>query len=1229
MPDLFRHLALFSLVILGSYLPASAQNENDPLPDVSPLISWDFDTSYPGSPVGKATLAKSSLTSPEYPTLPAENTSLSLDGSSAWKLHESDLPDHASLRFTNEDSLTIEAWVSLKSLLNGGFTYLIGKGRHQNETFTPENQNWALRLKGDNGTALPTFLFRSAGTKSEYHRWTASQGFADDGDWHHLALSYTFGKPESIVSFIDGLEVKKGTWDMGGPTTSAPVTDADDIIIGTGNGGAPSNSLDGTIDNLSLYREIIPPAVLLARYQHLAPPSEPNPEDIPSDSVLVEICTKGIPSSKAWPTKHPAATETFTRSHFAFPTIPFHYVTTGVRDHRKSPYLLRASSRITLPPGTHRILLRGRNSARLVIDGKRILQTGFTPPSQGALGYTADQDDFLNPGDPNFRFVTPGNEEALASFTSTGGQHLISMQQLIGSAGNRPEPGEFVTAISLEGSTAWHLLTPTSDPITYADQHYSSFEESHQLWVDQTNTSRRTELRKKHAPYWLKRRQAARGYLAQTAPLTPPAPTTGLPAQNTIDHFLNARIQTLSTQLKDRQPNEIDFYRSIHPLLEQKCFSCHQGKKTKGELNLSSLASALEGGEFDGPAITPGSPEKSALLHRITTKDSDEVMPPKGHPVTPEEAALLTRWIKEGARWPELNVDRIHLTPLSDDLTFLRRLSLDTVGVPPTLAEIDFFLIDSSPAKRARTIDRLLADPRWADRWMGYWQDILAENPNIINPTLNNTGPFRWWLYESLLDDKPLDLMVTELIRMEGSDRLGGPSGFGIASQNDVPMAAKGLVVSSAFLGVEMKCARCHDSPSHSSLQKDLFQLGALLARKPLTVPQTSSVSLENLTAGGRKPLIEVTLPPGSRVSPAWPFKEFLDPNIGHQIAERPTDTRDLLAALVTAPQNERFAQVMANRLWSQLMGRGIVKRTGDWEKSAPSHPRLLRWLGHELIRQDYSLKSLARLIFNSHAYQRSTDPCLRETSPLFTSPAPRRLQAEQIVDSLFHATGKPFNTEEMNIDVDGKRPLSSTLSLGQPRRAWMLASLSNERDRLSLTLPRIQAVSDVLSAFGWDPSRQTTINHRSPDPTALQPAIISNGTVGIWLTRLSDDHALTTLTLRNQSPEALLDQLFLRLLTRKPTATEKKLYLAQITPGYDSRRTSNSPPAPAEKLRPPRYVSWYNHLDPVADEIRRQEIIDARAGDPPTKKLAAPWRERFEDLVWALVNSPEMIYTR
>src|SRR5262249_55905732 len=163
-----------------------------------------------------------------------------------------------------------------------------------------------------------------------------------------------------------------------------------------------------------------------------------------------------------------------------------------------------------------------------------------------------------------------------------------------------------------------------------------------------------------------------------------------------------------------------------------------------------------------------------------------------------------------------------------------------------------------------------------------------------------------------------------------------------------------------------------------------------------------------------------------------------------------------------------------------------------------------VRYLGRELVRSGYDLKHLARLILNSHAYQRATDRTLAQTDPLFAAPAARRLDAEQIVDSLFAATGKPFRLEEVSLDVDGLR------TLGRPRRSWMLTSPSNERDRPSLSLPRIQAVVDVLQAFGWRGARQEPVSVRDVSPDVLQPAILANGTMGTWLTRLSDDHGVT-----------------------------------------------------------------------------------------------------------------------
>ncbi|MCG3777754.1 MAG: hypothetical protein JW388_0448 [Nitrospira sp.] len=604
-------------------------------------------------------------------------------------------------------------------------------------------------------------------------------------------------------------------------------------------------------------------------------------------------------------------------------------------------------------------------------------------------------------------------------------------------------------------------------------------------------------------------------------------------------------------------------------------------------------------------------------------------MPPKGARVTKEEAALIETWIREGAHWPEFRFEQTQFFPLTDDLAFLRRVSLDTVGVPPSLREIEAFLADPSPDKRAAVIDRLLNDPRWADHWTSYWQDVLAENPNILNPTLNNTGPFRWWIYESLLDNKPFDLFVTELIRMKGSERFGGPAGFGVASQNDAPMAAKGTIIAAAFLGVEMKCARCHDAPSHSSMQEELFQLAAMLATKSINVPISSTVPLDKIHQGGRKPLIQVTLKPGAKIEPKWPFAGFCDEALAAQLAQYPDDSRDRLAAAITAPQNERFAQVIANRVWRRFMGRGLVEPVEDWEKGRPSHPELVRWLGREFVRGGYNVKSLSKLILNSHAYQRATDSALRETNPLFSNPAPRRLGAEQIVDSLFVATGKPFRTEEASLDIDSVRDLGNSISLGQPRRAWMLTSTSNERDRPSLSLPRVQAVADVLTAFGWRGARQDPASRRDESPNTLQPAILGNGVMSTWLTRLSDDHGITHLALREQSIDRFVDAFFLQLLTRRPTLAEKQIFTEHLREGFDTRLVKEvSPGSVAGPRKPVPYVSWSNHLDPEATLVRQQQESDARRGDPPTARLTPAWRTRLENVLWAVLNAPEWVFT-
>ena len=208
------------------------------------------------------------------------------------------------------------------------------------------------------------------------------------------------------------------------------------------------------------------------------------------------------------------------------------------------------------------------------------------------------------------------------------------------------------------------------------------------------------------------------------------------------------------------------------------------------------------------------------------------------------------------------------------DEAFLRRIYFDTVGVPPTIEEINAFLSFPAPTRRKRMIDQLLADPRCADHRISFWLDLLAENPTLINASLNSTGPFRWFLYDALRDNKPLDRMVTEMIVMRGGREEGGSAGFAMAAENDAPYAAKAHIIASAFLGIELQCARCHDAPYHSTMQEDLYSLAAMLERKSVTVPKSSRVPIAFFENKSRESLIQVTLKPDQKVLAKWPFTE-------------------------------------------------------------------------------------------------------------------------------------------------------------------------------------------------------------------------------------------------------------------------------------------------------------------------------------------------------------------
>jgi hypothetical protein len=322
---------------------------------------------------------------------------------------------------------------------------------------------------------------------------------------------------------------------------------------------------------------------------------------------------------------------------------------------------------------------------------------------------------------------------------------------------------------------------------------------------------------------------------------------------------------------------------------------------------------------------------------------------------------------------------------------------------------------------------------------------------------------------------------------------------------------------------------------------------------------------------------------------------------------------------------------VIVNRIWRRLMGAGIVEPPDDWEGRRPSHPELLRWLAREFVAHGYSVKHVSRWILTSDAYQRR--PLGRNLDAdadrrFFNAPDRRRLTAEQVVDALHTAAGLPIDSEDMTLDPDGRRAADNRLNLGRPSRAWMFVSLSNERDRPSLTLPAASSVVEVLETFGWSGDRQSPRTDRATEPNVLQPGVLANSPLTVRLTRAAYGSPLADLAVEATSPSALVESVFIRFLGREPTPAERALFVEALADGFDDRVVPadevRTPPTP-ERL--PR-VTWSNHLRSEANEIQLERARRVRLGPPPDPRLNSGWREVYEDFVWSVVNTSEFVWT-
>ncbi|MEQ9437582.1 MAG: DUF1553 domain-containing protein [Cyclobacteriaceae bacterium] len=239
----------------------------------------------------------------------------------------------------------------------------------------------------------------------------------------------------------------------------------------------------------------------------------------------------------------------------------------------------------------------------------------------------------------------------------------------------------------------------------------------------------------------------------------------------------------------------VDFNTEIRPILNKKCITCHGGVKRSGEFSLLFRTDALGVNESGERAIVPGDVSESEMLRRIKHHDPEVRMPPEGDPLPPEEITLLTRWIEEGAHWedhwayvkPEpidppdvasdwvqngidpfvlqqLQQEELQPSAKADKATLLRRLSLDLTGLPPTEAELNHFLSNTSAEAYEQEVDRLLASPRYGERWASMWMDLAryADSKGYEADRERSIWQYRDWLIEAFNEDKPFDEFTIE-----------------------------------------------------------------------------------------------------------------------------------------------------------------------------------------------------------------------------------------------------------------------------------------------------------------------------------------------------------------------------------------------------------------------------------------------------------------------------------
>jgi hypothetical protein len=435
------------------------------------------------------------------------------------------------------------------------------------------------------------------------------------------------------------------------------------------------------------------------------------------------------------------------------------------------------------------------------------------------------------------------------------------------------------------------------------------------------------------------------------------------------------------------------------------------------------------------------------------------------------------------------------------DAEFIRRVSLDLTGLPPTPEKVREFLSDkSSPkSKRAKLVNELLDSPDFAKYWANKWADLLQCNSEILGE--KGVWVFRNWIQDSIAKNIPYDQFVRTLLLARGSSYQNPEVNYLRALRDTGKMTED---ISQTFLGVRFNCNKCHDHPFEKWTQNQYYEFGAYFAR----------VGTKNGEMPGEQ-IIFTKFDGGEVKHP----KTDMDvaPKVPYGTAKEPPkdgDRRDVFVDWMTSKENPFFAKSMANRTWSYFFGRGIIDPVDDIRGSNPaSNPELLDALTEDFVKAKLDVKHLMRTICNSRTYQLSVvaNKWNEDDKINFSHASPRRLSAEQLIDAVAVVTG------------------SDSKFVGMPKEM-----------RAAEIPDGMVKDNDFLTLFGR-PKRQSACECERTGNVTLSHALnlINGNMIGDAVG--AKDNRFSKLVEKEKDNKKVVEEIYLSVLSREPSSEEIK----------------------------------------------------------------------------------------